>query len=87
MKYTIVIEKPAEKFIMRLAQHDKARVLRAIHELPHSGDIKRLQGKKSQGMYRLRVGPYRIIYTVDNGRLVVHVVDAGNRGQIYTKIR
>lgn len=85
MKYTIVIEKPAEKFIARLAQPEKERVLRAIHELPHKGDIKRLQGKKSRGMYRLRVGPYRVLYTVDNGRLVVCVVDAGNRGQIYNR--
>ena len=85
MKYTVVIEKSAEKFIMRLAQSEKERVLRAIHELPHNGDIKRLQGKKSRGMYRLRVGPYRIIYTVGNGQLVVRVIDAGNRGQIYNR--
>lgn len=85
MKFTIVIEKTAEKFIMRLAQPEKERVLKAIHELPHKGDIKRLQGKKSRDMYRLRVGSYRIIYTVDNGRLVVCVVDAGNRGQIYNR--
>ena len=85
MKYTVVIEKPAEKFIMRLAQSEKERILKAIHELPNKGDIKRLQGKKSLGMYRLRVGIYRIIYTVDNGRLVVRVVDAGNRGDIYKR--
>ena len=85
MKYTIVIEKPAEKFIMRLAQPEKERVLKAIRELPHRGDIKRLQGKKSLGMYRLRVGSYRIIYTVDNGQLVICVIDAGNRGDIYKR--
>lgn len=34
---------------------------------------------------RLRVGEYRIIYTVDNGELVVYVIDAGNRGQIYNR--
>jgi len=85
VKYTVVIEKPAEKFIMRLAQPEKERVLRAIYGLPDSGDIKRLQGKKSRGMYRLRVGTYRIIYTVDNGKLVVCVIDAGSRGQIYNR--
>lgn len=36
-------------------------------------------------LLRLRVGDYRIIYTVDNGELIVCVVDAGNRGQIYRK--
>jgi len=85
VKYTVVLEKPAEKFIMRLAQPEKERVLKAIHKLPFEGDIKRLNGRKSKGLYRLRVGDYRIIYTVDNGRLVICVVDAGNRGQIYKR--
>lgn len=39
--------------------------------------------KGHEGLYRLRVGDYRIIYTVDNGELIVYVIDAGNRGQIY----
>ena len=85
MKYTIVIEKPAEKFIMKLPVTEKERVIRAIHGLPEKGDIKRLQGRKSKGFFRLRVGDYRIIYSVDNGRLTVFVVDAGNRGQIYNR--
>lgn len=83
MKYTIHIEKPAEKFIAKLPYPDKERLVRAIYQLPNTGDIKRLQGKKSKGMYRLRVGTYRVIFTVDNGKLVVHVIDAGNRGDIY----
>lgn len=84
-KYKIVIEKPAEKFITKLAKPEKERVLRAIHKLPDEGDIKQLKGKRSKGLLRLRVGDYRIIYTVDNGKLIVCVVDAGNRGQIYNR--
>lgn len=34
---------------------------------------------------RLRVGDYRIIYRVDNGRLIVLVIDAGSRGDIYKR--
>ena len=67
---------------MKLPQPEKERVLRAISKLPYEGDIKRLQGKKSRGLLRLRVGDYRIIYTIDDGLLVVCVIDAGNRGQI-----
>lgn len=85
MNYEILIEKPAEKFIMRLPKPEKARVLRAISKLPEEGDIKRLQGQKSQGMYRLRVGGYRIIYTVEDGRLIVRVLDADSRGDIYKR--
>ena len=82
MTFQIVIEKPAAKFISKLPQTDKERVLRAIRKLPE-GDVKALQGQKSKGFYRLRVGDYRIIYTIDHGKLIIRIVDAGNRGQIY----
>ena len=85
MKYTIIIEKLAEKFIVKLSKPEKERVLKAIYKLPEGNDIKQMRGNKSKGMYRLRVGDYRIIYTVDNGRLIVCVVDAGNRGDIYKR--
>ena len=85
MNYRIVIEKAAEKFIVKLPRPDKERVLKAISLLPEQGDIKQLKGQKSRGMFRLRVGDYRIIYTVDDGQLVVCIVDAGNRGQIYNR--
>lgn len=85
MKYQILIEKPAEKFIVKLPKPEKERVLKAINCLPEGTDIKQLKGRKSKGMYRLRVGEYRIIYSVDNGKFIVHVIEAGNRGQIYNK--
>ena len=85
MKYTIIIEKLAERFIVKLSKPEKERVLKAIYKLPEGNDIKQMRGKKSKGMYRLRVGDYRIIYTVDNGRLIVCIVDAGNRGDLYKR--
>ena len=35
------------------------------------------------GYYRLRVGDYRIIYTVNNAVFLVRVIEIGNRGDIY----
>ena len=84
-QYKIVIEKLAERFIMKLDRPERERVLKAIAKLPYEGDIKKLKGKKSRGLLRLRVGDYRIIYTVDNGQLIVFVIDAGSRGQIYNR--
>ena len=81
MRYQIVVERPAEKFISRLPRSDKERVLRAIAKLPDDGDIKRMHG--GNDLYRLRVGDYRIIYRVDRGRLIFCVMDAGNRGEVY----
>lgn len=44
-------------------------------------DIRPLAGR--QAGYRLRIGGYRAIYTVDNGQLIILVLDAGPRGDIY----
>ena len=83
MKYQIKIEKDAQKFLKKLPRPDETRVLKAIAKLPDEEDRKQLKGHP--GFFRLRVGNYRIIYTVDNGQLIVRVVDAGNRGQIYNR--
>lgn len=83
MMYSIVFEKAAKKFIDRLPMPDRRRVATAIAQLPDGTDIKKLKGY--EGLMRLRVGDYRIIYRVDNGRLIVLVVDAGNRGDIYKR--
>ena len=83
LMYKIIIKKPAKKFIDKLPINDKKRLVAAIEGLPDNGDIKRLQDY--DGYYRLRVGSYRIIFYVDNGELIVYVVDIGNRGQIYNR--
>lgn len=83
MSYQIVLLKRAKKFIDRLPMNEKRRVVSAIERLPEGTDIKALKG--TNGVFRLRVGEYRVIYTVDNGKLVVYVIDAGNRGQIYNR--
>jgi mRNA interferase RelE/StbE len=81
--YRIVIKKRAKKFIDKLPKNEQMRILAAIEELPNGRNIKLMQGHEN--LFRLRVGEYRILYTVDNGELIVCVVDVGNRGDIYKR--
>lgn len=83
MMYHIVIKKPAKKFIDRLPQNERRRLVAAIEQLPNGEDIKKMKGHDD--LLRLRVGPYRVVYTVDNGQLIVLVIVAGNRGDIYNR--
>lgn len=82
MVYKIIVEKSALKFIKKQAKQEQLRIYNAIEKLPN-GDTKPVQGHK--GFYRLRVGDYRIIYTIDNGQYIICIVDAGNRGDIYKR--
>ena len=80
-KYKILIEKPAQKFIAKQSKAQQERLLKAIYGLPDSGDVKALHGYDN--LFRLRVGSYRIIYTIENNILTVRVLTAGNRGDVY----
>ena len=81
MKYHIVVEKWAAKFIRKQQPAQQKRIMQALAQLPFPGDIKPMAG--SEGFYRLRVGDYRILYTVEEEIITVRVTDAGNRGDIY----
>ena len=81
MQYRIKIQKSALKFIIKQPKPQQERLLKAIYQLPDRGDIKMLSG--CSGVFRLRVGDYRVIYTVDHDVLLVDVVDVGNCGDMY----
>jgi mRNA interferase RelE/StbE len=47
-------------------------------------DIKALQGHNAR--WRLRIADYRIVYTVENGQLIVWVLAVGNRRDVYRQV-
>jgi mRNA interferase RelE/StbE len=54
----------------------------ALRDDPRPAGAKMLTGM--HGVLRIRVSnDYRVLYTIDDGRLVVLVVDVGHRRQIY----
>lgn len=83
--YRIIVKKKAKKFIDKLPMNERKRIAYAIEQLPNGEDIKKLKGHDE--LLRLRVGEYRIIYSVDNGKLIVCIVDAGNWGDVYKRYK
>ncbi len=81
--YQIIIKKKAKKFIDKLPINERKRIVSAIEQLPNGEDIKKLKGHDD--LLRLRVGSYRIVYSVDHGKLIVYVIDVDNRGDIYKR--
>ncbi len=81
--YQIILKKKAKKFIDRLPVKERKRVVSAIERLPNGEDIKKLKGHGD--LLRLRIGNYRVVYTIDNGKLIVYVIDVEKRGDIYKR--
>jgi len=88
--YDIHYTKAAEKFFR---QHEDVRSQyeESIKELiagehPERIDVKRIKGKHSS-YYRIRLGGYRVVYTLINGKIVVIcTLLAGSRGDVYKKM-
>jgi len=78
--YRIIIDKSALKFILKQPPKEKNRLMNSINNLP-GGDTIKMSGKYN--LFRLRVGSYRIVYSVEDDKLVIRVIEAGNRGDIY----
>ncbi len=85
MKYEVIIEKQVIKFIEKLQDNIYKRIKAAIlslEENPRPPGVEKLTNKDA---YRIRVGDYRIIYTIKDKILLVTVIDAGHRREIYKK--
>jgi mRNA interferase RelE/StbE len=76
----IVILKFAERYLDRQPRNQKARLLSAIYRLPE-GDTKALKG--SDGVFRLRVGDYRVIFHMGENDNTIYVREIGPRGDVY----
>lgn len=81
MNYKIVYDKAALKFIKKQPPAQQRRIVEAVHKLPFEGDIRPMSGYP--GVYRLRVGSYRILYAVHEEIITVEITGAGNRGDVY----
>ena len=83
--YRIAYLPDAAKAIRKLDAKVRARLLDAIGKLaanPRPPGVKKLQGVEA---YRIRVGDYRVIYSVADGELLVLVFKAGHRREVYKK--
>lgn len=82
MKYRIMIQKSAEKFLKKQNKKTQERLLEAIYKLPQGMDVKKLRG---HDLYRMRVGNIRILYTVDDVIKVISVEEIDTRGDVYKR--
>ena len=81
--YIIVFDKKAAKFFGSQPKDQQKRLATSISNIP-KGDTKQLKGYKD--FYRLRIGEYRVIYTIKHDELTISILSIGNRGDVYKKL-
>jgi len=83
-KYKIEISRSAEKQLKKLPRDDRKRVVDAVLQLGEDAfprGARRLSGYED--VFRIRVGRYRILYSVSETELIVIVLKIGHRKDVY----
>lgn len=84
-KFKLEFKPSVVKTLETLTDNTRLKIFKKISQLeidPYK-DAKKLKGSE---FWRIRVGDYRIIYTIDNGVLLVLVLRIGLRKEIYRKL-
>lgn len=85
--YTLAYSKKAQKQLAKLDRGVQALILSWIEKNLLNCENPRQKGKgltaNRSGLWRYRVGDYRIISSIEDERLVILVVEVGHRKEIY----
>jgi mRNA interferase RelE/StbE len=85
MLYTIGIARPAQRQLKKLDAPTRIKIglrIERLAEDPRPPGVVKLTDV-SPPIYRIRDGQYRILYTIDDDKLIVLVVRIGHRSEVY----
>ncbi len=87
--WKIIFHRNAEKALDRLPITELNRVWARIKELendPRPYGCKKLKGTACDNLYRLRVGDWRILYAIEEEKLIILILDIEPRGSAYRQL-
>ncbi len=83
-RYEIEISRTAEKQLRKLPHADRQRVAHRVSSLardPFTKGTRKLTGYED--VFRVRAGPYRVLYSVGTKTLIIIILKAGHRGGVH----
>ena len=81
--YRVALSKAARKQLDDLPDDIAARIISRLENLkadPRPADVKKLKGREG---WRIRVGDYRVIYTIHDNDLLILVIRIAHRRDVY----
>ena len=84
-RYRVEFRPSVWKDLDQIPKTDRRRILARIRKLVD--DPRPVGGQKlsAQDSYRIRQGVYRIVYTIEDDRLIVIIVRVGHRRDVYDR--
>lgn len=84
MEYTVIYKKGVDKELARLPKHDYLRITEKILSLasdPRPYGCIKLAGSINE--YRIRIGNYRVLYTIEDDIVTLYVIKIAHRKDVY----
>jgi mRNA interferase RelE/StbE len=82
-KYEISVKKSAVKELEGIPKKELQKIIKKIRSLSSDPRPQSSQKLSHREQYRIRQGDYRIIYSVQDDDLTVHIIKVGHRKEIY----
>jgi mRNA interferase RelE/StbE len=86
--HKVELKKSPEKFIRQLSRKIQFQLIDALEGLskdPRPAGVKKLAGMDN--LYRIRCGDYRVVYTIQDKKLLILVVRIAHRKEVYKNLR
>ena len=83
MTYATEILRPAQKQLSKIQRQEQQRIIESIRSLadnPRPAGCRKLSARPA---WRIRIGEYRVIYEINDDRLLVLVITIGHRREAY----
>jgi mRNA interferase RelE/StbE len=82
--YKITFSKNADKVLRKMPRNMALIIGNKIKELANNPkEMRNVKQLTDHPGYRLRVGDWRIIYTINDNELLIHVLNVKTRGEVY----
>ncbi|MBT4513059.1 MAG: type II toxin-antitoxin system RelE/ParE family toxin [Chloroflexi bacterium] len=82
-RYEILFRRSVLKDLKPIPKKDVKRILATIESLADDPRPPQCRKLSSEEKYRLRCGVYRILYSIEDTKLVVCIVKVGHRKDVY----
>lgn len=81
--FKIIFQRQPLNFFSKLDKNLQERIGKKIEELKTNPKMGIPLVGNLAGMYKLRIGDYRIIYTLEHEKLIILILKMGHRKNIY----
>ncbi len=83
--HEITFSKQADKSLRKMPRNLALKIVKKIKKLAKNPYEKQKNIKKLSNHpgFRLRIGDWRVVYTVNDDQLLIHIVKMKTRGEVY----